>query len=98
MAQGDNVFIFMDPPYYTATKSALYGRNGELHKGFDHERFAEEVKRCKHKWLITYDDCEYIRQMYKDYKIIPFNLMYGMRNVSKENTMKGNEIIITNYE
>jgi DNA adenine methylase len=45
---GDGVFIFLDPPYYTATKSALYGKNGELHKGFDHERFAEEVKNCHH--------------------------------------------------
>ena len=31
-AKGNNVFIFLDPPYYSATKSALYGRNGNLHK------------------------------------------------------------------
>ncbi|PIX94683.1 MAG: modification methylase, partial [Ignavibacteria bacterium CG_4_10_14_3_um_filter_37_18] len=35
-ADGKNVFIFLDPPYYSATKSALYGKNGNLHKGFDH--------------------------------------------------------------
>lgn len=95
---GDNVFIFMDPPYYTATKSALYGKNGKLHKGFDHERFANDVKKCKHKWLITYDDCQYIRDLYKDYTIIPFELMYGMKNVAKNADMKGKEIIIINYE
>lgn len=94
---GEDVFIFMDPPYYTATKSALYGKNGELHKGFDHERFAEEVKKCNHKWMITYDDCPYIRDLYKDYNIIPFGLMYGMRNVTKDAAMKGNEILIMNY-
>ena len=43
-AQGENVFIFLDPPYYSATKSALYGKNGNLHKGFDHVRFAETMK------------------------------------------------------
>ena len=96
-ADGENVFIFLDPPYYTATKSALYGDGGELHKGFDHERFANEVKSCNHKWMITYDDCDYIRELYKDYKIIPFELMYGMRNVSKNATMKGNEVVILNY-
>lgn len=95
--EGDNVFIFLDPPYYTATKSALYGKNGELHKGFDHERFAEEIKKCNHKWMITYDDCQYIRDLYKEYKIIPFEIMYGMRNVTKNAEMKGNEIIICNY-
>ena len=32
---GDDVFLFLDPPYYSATKSALYGKNGTLHKIFD---------------------------------------------------------------
>lgn len=95
---GDDVFIFIDPPYYTATKSALYGKNGELHTGFDHERFAEEVKNCKHKWMITYDNCDYIRDKYKDYNIIPFEFAYGMRNVTKGGEMTGKEILITNYD
>lgn len=96
-AEGDDVFIFMDPPYYSAAKSALYGNNGDLHKWFDHERFAEDVKKCKHKWMITYDDSPYVRELFKDYKIIPFDLMYGMRNVSKNSEMIGKEILIKNY-
>ena len=95
---GENVFIFLDPPYYTATKSALYGKNGELHKGFDHERFAEEVKNCPHKWMITYDNCDYVKEMYKDFNIIPFEFAYGMRNVTANAEMTGKEILITNYE
>ena len=58
--EGENVFIFLDPPYYSATKSALYGKNGNMHKSFDHVKFAENMKNCKHKWLITYDDSEYL--------------------------------------
>lgn len=96
-APGEDVFVFLDPPYYSATDSALYGKNGELHKGFDHERFAETCKRCKHKWMITYDDCEYIRNLYKDYKIVPFEFAYGMRNVTENADMKGKEILIINY-
>lgn len=95
---GEDVFIFLDPPYYTATKSALYGKNGELHKGFDHERFAEEVKNCPHKWMITYDNCDYVKEMYKDFNIIPFEFAYGMRNVTANAEMTGKEILITNYE
>ena len=97
-APGDNVFIFLDPPYYTATKSALYGKNGELHKGFDHERFADEVKNCPHKWMITYDNCDYVRETYKDFNIIPFEFAYGMRNVTANAEMTGKEVLITNYE
>lgn len=95
---GEDVFIFLDPPYYTATKSALYGKNGELHKGFDHERFAEEVKNCPHKWMITYDNCDYVKEMYKDFNIIPFEFAYGMRNVTANAEMTGKEVLITNYE
>lgn len=95
---GEDVFIFLDPPYYTATKSALYGKNGELHKGFDHERFAEEMKNCPHKWMITYDNCDYVKDMYKDFNIIPFEFAYGMRNVTANAEMTGKEILITNYE
>ncbi len=46
---------------------------------------------------MTYDDCEYIRELYKDFNIKEFELMYGMRNVSKNADMKGKEIFISNY-
>lgn len=94
---GQNVFIFLDPPYYSATKSALYGKNGNLHKAFDHEKFADTMKNCKHKWLITYDDCEYIRELFSFANIIPWDLTYGMRNVTGTSDQKGKELFISNY-
>jgi len=95
--EGENVFIFLDPPYYSATKSALYGKKGNLHKSFDHERFAENMKNCKHKWLITYDDSEYIRDLFSFANITPWNLTYGMRNVSEDSDQIGKELFISNY-
>jgi DNA adenine methylase len=82
-AEGDNVFIFLDPPYFSATKSALYGKNGNMHKSFDHSRFAENMKNCHHKWLITYDDSPYIRDLFSFANIMSWDLTYGMRNVGK---------------
>lgn len=96
-SEGRNVFVFLDPPYYSATKSALYGKNGNLHKSFDHERFATIMKNCNHKWLITYDDSEYIRDLFSFAHIIPWNLMYGMRNVTEQSDQKGKELFISNY-
>ena len=93
---GENVFIFLDPPYYSATKSALYGKNGQLHKGFDHERFAETMKNCPHKWLITYDDSDYIKDLFSFAKIKTWNLTYGMRNVGTVK-QKASEVFISNY-
>jgi DNA adenine methylase len=95
--EGDNVFIFLDPPYYSATKSALYGKNGNLHKTFDHIRFAENMKKCPHKWLITYDDSEYIRKLFSFANITPWNLTYGMRNINENSDPIGKELFISNY-
>ena len=94
---GENVFIFLDPPYYSATKSALYGKNGNMHKSFDHKKFANNMKNCKHKWLITYDDSEYIRELFSFANIMPWELMYGMRNVIEGSNQKGKELFISNY-
>ena len=95
--EGENVFLFLDPPYYSATKSALYGKNGNMHKTFDHKKFAENMKNCNHKWLITYDDSEYIRELFSFANIMPWELMYGMRNVVEGSDQKGKEIFISNY-
>ena len=88
---GDDVFIFLDPPYYSTTKSKLYGKNGNLHASFDHKRFADNMKKCKHLWLITYDDCMEIRELFTFAYIYPFETQYGMA------AKKGKELIITNY-
>ena len=95
---GDDVFLFLDPPYYSATKSALYGKNGNLHKTFDHERFANVIKQTKHKWLITYDDSKYIRNLFSFANIKTWDLTYGMRNVSKDSNQIGKELFISNYD
>lgn len=98
LADGNDVFLFLDPPYYSATKSALYGKNGNLHKIFDHERFANVMKQTKHKWLITYDDSEHIRNLFSFAHVKAWDLTYGMRNVNKESNQLGKELFISNYD
>lgn len=97
LAAGEGVFIFLDPPYFSATKSALYGKNGHLHKSFDHERFAATMKKCPHRWLITYDDSPFVRELFGFAHVIPFDLKYGMRNVSADSDQLGREVFISNF-
>jgi DNA adenine methylase len=96
-APGEDVFIFLDPPYYSATKSALYGKNGNMHKGFDHERFADVMRNSEHKWLITYDNCEYIRDLFSFANVFTWEFTYGMKNVNKDADQTGKEVFISNY-
>lgn len=84
----DQHILFLDPPYYLEKGSKLYGKNGDMHDTFDHERLYRCLSQTK-KWILTYNNCEYITTLYKDYTIIETNWTYGM-NASK----KSSEIVI----
>ena len=94
---GEDVFIFLDPPYLSKTRSKLYGRKGDLHTCFDHQRFAELMTGCHHKWLITYDDCPEVRQNFAFAYIYEWELQYGMNNYMQGKAEKGKELFISNY-
>ncbi len=95
---GRNVFIFLDPPYLSKTKSKLYGERGKIHEEFDHVRFAKIMRGCKHKWLITYDDSPEIRELFSFANIYPWELQYGMNNYKQKKAAIGRELFITNYK
>lgn len=86
----DGEFLFLDPPYFV--KSNLYGNKGNLHKDFEHIKLSELIKKSKSKFLMTYNDDPFIRELYSEFNIHDVNWAYGM-NASK----KSSEIIITNY-
>jgi DNA adenine methylase len=99
LLDGDqSVFTFLDPPYFKATRSRLYGRNGVLHTSFEHDGFAREMKKCKHSWLITYDDSPEIRANFSFADIYEWELQYGMNNYKQGKAEKGSELFITNYQ
>ena len=84
-------FIFLDPPYFLEKKkSILYGNNGDLHENFDHDRLFS-VLYNKKNWIMTYNNCDYITNLYKDFTILETSWSYCM-NKSK----KSSEIIIFN--
>lgn len=97
---GKDIFTFLDPPYFKATKSKLYGKNGALHTSFNHDEFAKDVRNCNHSWLITYDDSpEVLRRFSPADKIYiqKWELQYGMNNYRQVKAGIGRELFITNY-
>jgi len=95
--KSNNVFLFLDPPYYNNAKSKLYGKKGNLHSEFNHEKFIKIVKKCQHKWLITYDNCEFIKSNFGEYYLQEWELQYGMNNYKKSSATKGKELLMMNY-
>ena len=74
-------FIFLDPPYYLEKASNLYGNNGDMHDTFEHDKLYKCLS-TKRNWLMTYNNCDYIKNLYKDFIIIETSWNYGM-NKSK---------------
>jgi DNA adenine methylase len=85
--------IFLDPPYYLEKKSKLYGNNGDMHEDFNHQLLYELII-IKKNWIMTYNNNDYIRNLYKDYKIIDVNWTYCMNKDKKSSEI----IIISNLE
>lgn len=96
--EGKDIFLFLDPPYYSAEKSGLYGKRGHLHKGLDHEKLANILKQINHQWLMTYDDSDYIRNLFSWANIQSWDLTYGMRNINGNINQNGKELFIANYD
>ncbi len=94
----NNILLFLDPPYFTATKSRLYGKNGSLHIAFDHKRFSKLMQKCSSSWLITYDDCPEIKNNFQFSNIYEWQVQYGMNNYKQDKAAKGKELFICNYQ
>ena len=92
-APGEDVFVFLDPPYMI--NSYLYGTDAGLHKGFDHNLFADKCKICPHNWMVTYNVKDEIENMFEGFHQRNFKITYGMQH--RRNNRK-NELLITNYD
>jgi|LSQX01.3.fsa_nt_gb DNA adenine methylase len=82
----DHCFVYFDPPYVNKAPR-LYRDSFTLE---DHKYLAEIISACQFKWIVTYDECDFIKTLYKDfeYEIIPIPYSAG------QTKKVGNEMII----
>lgn len=83
-------FLYLDPPYMNG--QALYGVRGDTQKGFDHNALAELLRK-RDRWILSYNDSEEIRELYKDYPILSLEWIYGM---SKDK--RSNEVLVLSQD
>lgn len=76
----------IDPPYY--------GKGSELYinhfKASDHASLSAQVKRLKHRWMMTYDDTPEIEELYRSHPSYRTRLIY-----SAQTKRQGAELLIT---
>lgn len=75
--QHKNDFLYLDPPYLIA--QALYGKNGNTHKYFNHNILCE-ILRNRESWILSYNNSPEIHKLYEGYKFLYPSWKYGMSN------------------
>ena len=92
-----DVFTYLDPPY--EIKSSLYGKKGGMHKGFDHDAFAEECDRHTNHMMISYNSSQLIRDRFKEWTPSEFDHTYTMRSVGDymKEQQERKELVLLNY-
>lgn len=83
-----DAFIYLDPPYFV--------KGDELYQNSfspdEHILLAQDLHETKAKWLLSYDDCPEIRELYSWAKIIEVDANYTIRTARSKS-----ELLILNY-
>lgn len=83
-----NKFLYLDPPYYLEKDSdnkmftGIYPmRNIPIHhSGFDHEKLRDLLINHKGSFVLSYNNCETIRNYYEDFELFYPKWNYSMGN------------------
>ena len=91
----EDAFFYCDPPY-------TYGCGYDITstEDFDHERLRDTLQNIKGRFLLSYDDSPKVRELYKDFYMIPVERQNGINNRQGNNREKKvfKELLIANYD
>lgn len=88
--------FFCDPPYLDTDIKFSPGCKIRFDRD-EHIKLANILKSIKGKFLLTINDHEFIKELYKGFNIIETEVSYSVAKKT-EGRRKYNELIITNYE
>lgn len=88
----DNAFFYIDPPYFETEDHYAVEFRRE-----DHVRLRDAAAGCHGKWMVSYNDCPHIRELYKGYYI---EAVSRLNNLAQryDKGCEYSEVLITNYD
>lgn len=90
---GEGTLFYLDPPYHGTEK--FY----EMENGFGedkHRELAELLRNAKGKWILSYNDDSFVRELYQDFRIEEIERKNNMGMAVGGNKVF-RELIIRNY-
>lgn len=92
-------FLYLDPPYFLGSNSKMFkgiypSRNITIHhNGFRHETLAKMLKAHRGQFVLSYNDCQWVRDAYKGYRILEpkwaYTLGQGETRIGKNRLDRG---------
>lgn len=88
----ESAFFYCDPPYYETE-----GHYAVVFRKDDHKRLRDTLAGCKGKWMVSYNDCAFIRDLYAGYSITAVSRINNLAQ-RYEGGCEFPEVLITNYD
>ena len=92
-----DIFVYLDPPY--DIKTNLYGKKGNMHRGFDHDKFFYDCDKFKCDQMVSYNSSNLIKSRFIDWKPYEYDHTYTMRSVGEymQDQQSRKELLLLNY-
>lgn len=87
-----DTFFYADPPYFSTEDMYAVGFNWN-----DHVRLKDTLSKIQGKFLISYNDCPEIRELYKGFSMLDFSRTHSMAQ-RYEAGKEFKELLISNYD
>ena len=87
-----DAFFYADPPYFSTEDMYAVGFNLD-----DHVRLKNTLKNIKGKFLLSYNDCPEIRELYNGFSLFDFSRTHSMAQ-RYEAGKEFKELLIGNYD
>ena len=97
LTNDQNTLVYLDPPY--DIKDNLYGKSGDMHKGFDHDKFAADCQKYKCDQLVSYNSSQLVCDRFSGWNASEFQHTYTMRSVGEymRDQQQRMELVLTNF-
>lgn len=87
----EDAFFYCDPPYYLTEKYYEVKFVPE-----DHIRLKHCLERIHGQFLLSYNDCEFIRKLYSNYTIVEVDRLHNLV-IKNDKKPRYREVLIKNY-
>ena len=77
LSRHPKAMVYADPPYLLESPT-LYGKKGDCHASFDHKGLRDILLQRGGRWLLSYNECQEVRDLYNGYVRRAPRWKYGM--------------------